>query len=538
MKELFLRSALLGIAASAILISIGFSEGATSSSTSFYSRGEVQSVSGLPSSTSFKAQGIGGQNAPGITSSTDFRLDSGAIRGFFAPLRPIYSQIHYHWRNDDGSEALATSATGGVEDAPLSSVAKGSVKRLRLEVTNAGGTVKGFTAQQFRLEYALGPTCSSGSYADVGAVGGDWDMATSSTNLTEGGDTTNVSVSLGGVSDANSSFFAPNGGQRKTASQTGNLTLPSDKFVELEYAVTPLASATTTAPYCFRVTNAGSTADFSYSIYATATIASANSAPTVSGALLNGGNSITLLASSTQNVSVGFTVSDADGCSDVFTGGGVTTTIFRSGAGASCAANNQNCYITGTVSSSCSGGTSATATATIPLYYFAQATDASSTFPAENWQAKIVARDANGAIGSSTSSGVELNTLLAINLSSGGLNYGTVGAGSNTGSSNQSFSVSNVGNSSSTLQISGTALYSGSNLIATSSQHYATSSFTYGAGDTQLSAVLSSIAGFFLTSPTSTSSVFKNLFWGIAAPPGNPAGTYLGTTTIVAVFSS
>lgn len=509
-------------------------------STSYYVRQDLQSITGLPGSASFFLDQSGGQIAPGASASTTFNLKSGALHSFFASLRPIYTQIHFHWRNDDGNEAAATSATGGVQDAGLTGLTRGTPKRLRVEITNLGGTVKGFSTQQFRIEYGLkSSTCAAATYTDVGAVGGDWDMASTTTNLAEGGDTTNIALGIGGVTDFNNSFLSANGAQRKIASQTGALSLPSDKFVELEYALVPLASATTTFPYCFRITNAGSATDYSYSVYPTSTIsASSNSAPTVSAITLNAANPITLVASTTQNVSVGFTVTDTNGCSDVFTGGGVTTTIFRSGVGPNCAANNLNCYITSAQSNNCSAGNSAVATATIPIYYFAQPTDASSTFSLENWQASILARDTAGATSSATSTGMELNTLVAINLATTSINYGTVGAGSDTGSTNKTVGLYNVGNASSTIQISGTALLFGANLIATSSQKYATTTFTYSSGGTSLSGILSTIAGFILGAPTSTTAALKNTYWGISAPPGNPIGTYSGTATIMAAWSN
>lgn len=511
-----------------------FARAFDASSTNFFLRQYVQDVSGQGTSTTFGVRDAGGQSAFGISTSSGFRLESGPLYNLFKSVRPRYEQVHFHWRNDDGTETTATAAAS--EDVGLANLAKSTVKRLRLEISNEGGTLFGFAPQQFRIEYASqGGGCSSGTYTDVGAVGGDWDMEAS--QLTEAGDTTNIAVSTGGVTDENATFLNPNGGQRETTSQTGNLSVSSFNFVELEYAMQALAAATDGATYCFRLTNAGSATDFVYTRYATTTLASGNSAPTVSAVSLNNGNPITLTVNATTSVNITFTVTDTDGCADVFTNGNVTSTAFRSGAGSSCAPNNLSCYTVSTSTHNCSGGSSANATSTFQIYYFAQATDASSSFPSENWQAFVLARDAANATGSVTSAGVELNTLLGIDVTSTTIGYGTIGPGANTGPTNQTSSVKNAGNASTTLNLSGTALTLASNSIATSSQHYATSSFTFGGSEELLSGTPTIVSGFLLTSPTSTNAVSSLIFWGIEVPAGKATGTYSGTNTFTAVFS-
>ncbi len=264
----------------------------------------------------------------------------------------------------------------------------------------------------------------------------------------------------------------------------------------------------------------------------------ANSAPTVSSVVLNAGSPITLTANATTSFNINFTVTDTNGCTDVFDSGNTTTTVFRSGVGGGCTADNKNCYTVSTViTDDCITSNSGSATATVNIYYFAQATDASSSFAADNWQAKVQAKDAGGLNSSSTSSGVELNTLLAISVSPTTTNYGSVAAGSNSGSTNQTSTISNVGNSSSTLQVSGTALTNGPNTIATSSQHYATSTFTFGGLEQILSGVAATVSGFTLIGPTTTTAVSRNTFWGVTIPGGSPTGTYSGTNTYTAVFT-
>jgi len=180
------------------------------------------------------------------------------------------TQIHYHWRNDNGNETGATSATFGVEDTVLSAVNQNSPRRLRIEVSNEG--TAGAPASQFRLEYGeAAPTCTDvSSWTDVASTSDAWDMY-NSTFITEGGDTINIANSIGGVTDANITFLTPNGGIRDITSQTGALTLSATNYLELEYAIVPTLSSVQGTTYCFRVTDAG-TPLTTYTEYPSATV--------------------------------------------------------------------------------------------------------------------------------------------------------------------------------------------------------------------------------------------------------------------------
>lgn len=229
-------------------------------------------------STSFKLVAASGEAVAGTSSSASFQVQSGFLRNLYRGPAPNYTQIHYHWRNDDGSETTATSKTGGVQDTAVTSISKLSTNRLRIEISNKGGTVLGYSPQQFRLEYGLlSSTCATiSSWTDVGAAAGDWDMVDSA-NLTEGANTTNISPSVGGVSDENHTFISSNAGVKDTSSQVASLSVSSDSFAELEYSIEPMSAATDGGVYCFRVTNAGATTSMAYSKYPQATLSSGGS---------------------------------------------------------------------------------------------------------------------------------------------------------------------------------------------------------------------------------------------------------------------
>lgn len=199
-----------------------------------------------------------------------------ALSGTTVLTAPYLQQIRYHWRNDDGNEndpGGATSARGGSYDEPHDTLAKESPIRLRLEVSNEGNASS--NATQYRLEYGRKISlCSSitsdSAWVNVGDVGGDWDMY-DSVNLANGSDTTDIAQSIGGVPNENITFLTPNGGVMDTSSQTGNITLTSTEFVELEYSIVSTASSTEGYNYCFRVTDAGTPIN-SYTAYPEATI--------------------------------------------------------------------------------------------------------------------------------------------------------------------------------------------------------------------------------------------------------------------------
>ncbi|MEN9920314.1 MAG: hypothetical protein RL538_207 [Candidatus Parcubacteria bacterium] len=194
-----------------------------------------------------------------------------AISGATTIQKTVLTQENYHWRNDNGNETGATSATGGSENTAYTSFPKGIVKRVRFAVSNEGN--KTSAATQYRLEYAQKvSTCSAASgWTDVGAGGGDFDMSNTG-NFTDGDNTTNISVASGGVSDPNTTFLTPNAGMKDTSSQTGNITLTSTEYVEVEYAIVGSTGITDGTSYCFRVTSSGTEIQ-TYTRYAEATVA-------------------------------------------------------------------------------------------------------------------------------------------------------------------------------------------------------------------------------------------------------------------------
>lgn len=266
-----------------------------------------------------------------------------------------------------------------------------------------------------------------------------------------------------------------------------------------------------------------------------------NAAPSITAVSVNNGNPITLTSNATTTINVNFSLSDNNGCTDVFSSGSIAILLYRSSiSSSSCnsSQNNLNCYKVTTSTNSCTGSNpSANATSSFSLYYFAQPTDASSSFVSDTWLATVIGTDSSNASGTADSSGVELNTLVAINVTTSSINYGTVTAGTDTGAVNQIATSTNAGNVTTTLQLSAQAtLTNGGSAIATSSQRYGTSTFTYPGVSVPLSDSASTVSGFILVSPTSTQNVSQPTFWGVSVSSSFPTGTYTGTTVFSPLF--
>ena len=167
----------------------------------------------------------------------------------------------------DSEETQGTVATFTVnEDIAITGLTKSTIKRLRVEISNKGGQVA--SNVQYRLEVS-GPNpakCAVGSYERV-STDADWEMV-NSTYITDGEASNNIDP---GLTDANSSFIA--GQLKDNSDQTDTIVIAGTTgFTEIEYSIQATANSTDGATYCFRLTNAGSTDNFTYTKYGQATV--------------------------------------------------------------------------------------------------------------------------------------------------------------------------------------------------------------------------------------------------------------------------
>lgn len=266
--------------------------------------------------------------------STDVTLVSGgvapatptAISGATTLAGAILTQSRYHWRNDNGSEAAATSKTSGNENTAITNIDRSTQVRLRTEISNEGSITSPNTA--LRLEYGTKiTTCSAvSSWIDVGASGGAFDMFNSS-NLTEGGNTTNIALGIGGVTDDNTTFLTPNSAIKETSSQVATTTVSATQFIEPEFSIKQTTNAGYETTYCFRLSNAG-TALQSYTTYPELTTSAERDFEIQRGTSNFAGTSLTLTAgvdyvapSASTSAFVRITNSNYTGAGDSAAGG-------------------------------------------------------------------------------------------------------------------------------------------------------------------------------------------------------------------------
>ena len=165
--------------------------------------------------------------------------------------------LHYRWRFDNGGEAGATAASAG-EDLPLDvGVFVGDRRRLRIQIKNTGtgSTIAGYT---YRLEYAPGACSAWTPVASFDAASSeDWTM-----DLSPYTNNAVATTKYADISTPAGTFVA--GYLMTSANQTPAHTLAQSEYTELEYSLRSRSSVSPATTYCFRVTNAGSVANFTY----------------------------------------------------------------------------------------------------------------------------------------------------------------------------------------------------------------------------------------------------------------------------------
>ena len=311
-----------------------------------------------------------------------------------------------------------------------------------------------------------------------------------------------------------------------------------------------------------------------------------NVAPTVAAAsiIINNGLDMTLVteAGETTGFVLEFIATDNNSCENASSGEEITdyvVSLYRSGIGSTTCDgitgtyNANNCYPSDVVSTAvwnltCTATSTAndcnfsnddtdrtrTFSCSFPLWYVADPTDGGATntpYFAENWLAEVRAIDDDYATGtpSESSSGKELNSLLAFTLNTLSIPYGEVEPGSDTGQLNATTSISATGNVGldeglegssmcSTYTSTSTCPASASSTIPADQQQYSTSLVNYGLG-TALSSTSQQELEINVLKSTSTSTPESKLtYWGIAVPGTiSLAGLYTGENIFYAVTS-
>lgn len=426
----------------------------------------------------------------------------------------------------------AEQVTGGATwlsalDTFGSNFTASSSARLRFSIENTGLAV---TNKQLRLEYAVkgtSPSCesvSAGSYSAVPVVASCGVSPICMYNTGNFTDLSSTTDQLGGAGQ-----FTFGQSVKNSSNKTAALNLGANSFTEVEYAIMPTQNATA-GSYCLRTSDNGTSLD-GYTRVAEMRL---RYNPVITNVVLNNGNDITLTPGATTTVSATATITDLNGYSDIVQ---ATSSIFRSGVGAQCSADNNSCYKV--ASSSCTlfncAGLSCDVSCNASIYYFADPTDI-GTYAAQDWGAFISAVDTAGGYGTSTTAiNKELITLRALNVTQS-INYGSLSVLSDTGTYNATTTVQNLGNDRIDISIAGTNLTSGASSIPVTNEKFATSTFTYSTcTNCNALATTTTPLDVNLLKPTTTAATTGNVFWGIAIPFGAAASAHQGQNTFYAI---
>jgi hypothetical protein len=435
-----------------------------------------------------------------------------------------------------GAEQANSGATWKVaEDTLLSGQETGENVRLRFSIQNTGATLNN---QLYGLEYASKTgalNCESVPYENYSLVpttsGG---CGAAPACMTTSSQFTNQTATAGLLSYPASMTFAQGQLLEDPSNETSALTVPSNAATEVEFNFEMTANATQNA-YCFRIAEDGDDLDN----YARVAEVQMSHEPTVSNFTLNNDQNIVLTEGATTTISATGTVTDFNGYQDIIQ---ATSSIYRSGVGAQCTADDNSCYQI--ASTSCTfldcAGNSCTLSCSADIYFFADPTDAGSTFAADTWLSRVQVEDSSGAVDVVTAAAVELLTLFGLSVDTDiayddGGELG-IAVGTDTGAVNATTTVSNTGNKNIDIQLSGTNLTGGASSIPVGEQKYATSTFAY--SSCSICQFLTGSATSFevdLPKPTSTSTpIVDDVYWGINIPLGTGNVLHEGTNTFIA----
>lgn len=280
-----------------------------------------------------------------------------------------------------------------------------------------------------------------------------------------------------------------------------------------------------------------------------------NVAPVIGSVVLHDSNDIIVNMKGMDEVvatTTSTSVSDNNGCQDISSGGHATSSIYWSSVANAqfCAVDDNNCYQIGSAdcviaAGSCTGPSDADLTyvCSTTIAYHAIPTDDATGTPYEltNWLGSLTVVDNNNlGVTATTTVGVDLITLVALEVTEITIPYNSVKASQNTGDYNATTTIVNYGNSP---LDSGVDVYDMDkddmlgDLIEAENQQFSTSTFIYGSGSWSVEEASSTLqVDIAAARPTSQSNVSDQIYWGIGIPAGKPSGTYTGQNVFTAIL--
>lgn len=422
------------------------------------------------------------------------------------------------------------------QDSPATLPYTGAAFRLRILIYISDKNLP-LNGQSFKLQY-VGKgtgTCSSPSGGDPS----NWTDVTTSTYIAYNN---NPTPSDGAALTANSydpfnAYTSINESYEEANNFTNNQSdINAGYNGKWDFALKDNSGLFNTH-YCLRVVKADGSLLDSYSVIPE--IITANHNPIVSNVSLNNQSNISLTENSTTPVNVTATVYDANGCQTISS---VSAKVYRSGvtAGADCTLNDNNCYSANCTqdTGSCAGASDkdATYTCTVNLQFFADPTDDGTPYSSQYWKTKVTAVDTDSltGYGYNLDGAPEVSSLLALAVTNS-IDYGNLDPGAKNDPLDKITTVYATGNVSLDVTLYGSNMTSDSNSIAVSQEHYALASSTPYSSGTALGLSPGSKVELNVCKTFSSSNIAnKNIWWGLAVPDPQAAGSYSGTITFTA----
>ncbi len=428
-----------------------------------------------------------------VTATTGNDLYGNTVRDL-----AVYTQSAY--RFFEGANSTNVGSALAAQDTPAELASGGDDVRLRMLMHIDEGA--GIDEHSFKLQFSP----MSGS-CDIGFSGETYVDVTGATAIAykdNGTPADGDALTANGSDPTHSGHTIVNQTYEELNTfSNSEAYVPDNQDAKWDFSLTDNGAPAET-DYCFRMVKSDGTELDAYSVIPQLTTGAvgSNALPIVSGVSVDSGAvSVTLTENTTKNVICSGTATDTNGYEDIERVGAF---FYRTSIGTSSASDNNNLYrLYGDSECIPSGGAgnSETYTCTFPIQYYADATDAGSAYSADTWSCEMHAYD-GAATGTPAVDTIEVASLLALDVTST-IAYGTVNANTDTGTTNQSTTVTNTGNVDMDPQLSGIAMTDGgSGSILASQQKYSASAFTYSSGGTALSGTPTA---FNLTLPQRTS---------------------------------
>ena len=267
------------------------------------------------------------------------------------------------------------------------------------------------------------------------------------------------------------------------------------------------------------------------------TVEVGNVAPTIGAIILNGGIAITVTENTTVTVAGTTTITDSNTYSDITS---VTSTLYLNNT-TTCGTSDANwCYSTNWVScatSNCSGN-SCDVSCTANVWFIAEPSDASSTYPTKAWQMDITVVDSGSNATSGTTS-QELNTASYMDVSST-ISYLCGGGNCSPGatSSESEINATNTGNWPIDIQLSGVDMESTATSIDVGRQKYSTDTSMGDWDGTALTEGAVTLDVVMAKPTATTSNSVDSIYWMIKIPDPQSPGTYTGPNTAGVIWAA